>query len=73
MEEFIIIILINAMAFFILAFLLINQSLAGKGIDIVGPLTATAFGCLQQQENVFAFVRAYQLFDTYGDIDPNAI
>ena len=47
MEEFIIIILINAMTFFILAFLLISQSLDDKGIDIVGPLTAAAFGCLQ--------------------------
>jgi hypothetical protein len=36
-------------------------------------MSATAFGCLQQQGMEFAFIRAYKLFDTYGDIDPEAI
>ena len=48
-------------------------SLTYHGIDIVGPLSITAFGCLQNQNNSFAFVRAYQLFENYGDIDPNAV
>jgi hypothetical protein len=39
--------------------------------DIVGPLTKTAFGCLYQQNYVYANVRIDS--NTLGVIDPNAI
>ena len=42
-----------------------------KTLDIVGPLTKTAFGCLVQLGYTDAIVRADS--DTPGAVDPNAI
>jgi len=59
--------------FILLTALLISQTMAqGQILDIVGPLTQTAFGCLAEDGYQFAIVRAYSL-DNGGSIDPNAI
>jgi len=63
----------KSIAFILLAALLVSQTMAqGQIIDIVGPLTATAFGCLASDGYQLAIVRAYSL-DNGGSLDPNAV
>jgi hypothetical protein len=60
-------------AFMLIAALLVSQTVAqGNTLDIVGPLTATAFGCLASDGYMLAIVRAYSL-DNGGSLDPNAV
>jgi len=62
----------KSIVFILLAALLISQTVAqGNTLDIVGPLTATAFGCLASDGYQLAIVRAYSL-DNGGSVDPNA-
>ena len=69
----------KSIAFILLAALLISQTVTQgpqsiwlKTLDIVGPLTATAFGCLHGDGYQVAIVRAYSL-DNGGSLDPNAV
>jgi len=63
----------KSIAFILLAALLISQTVAqGNVLDIVGPLTTTAFGCLASDGYQLAIVRAYSL-DNGGSLDPNAV
>ena len=60
-------------AFMLIAALLVSQTVAqGNTLDIVGPLTTTAFGCLASDGYQLAIVRAYSL-DNGGSVDPNAV
>ena len=62
----------KSIVFILLAALLISQTVAqGNTLDIVGPLTTTAFGCLASDGYQLAIVRAYSL-DNGGSVDPNA-
>jgi len=62
--------------FILLAALLISQTMTQvqpvSVIDIVGPLSKTAFDCLAKDGYQNAIVRAYSL-DNGGSIDPNAV
>ena len=71
----------NNIAFILLAALLISQTMTQvtiptlptiSVIDIVGPLTTTAFGCLANDGHQNVIVRAYSL-DNGGSVDPNAV
>jgi len=60
-------------AFILLAALLVSQTLTQPPVfDIVGPLSATAFGCLAQEGFQQVIIRAYSL-DNGGSLDPNAV
>jgi K+ transporter len=60
-------------SFILLAALLVSQTVVqSQVLDIVGPLTKTAFGCLASQGYHVAIVRAYSL-NNGGSIDPNAV